>query len=41
LAILAPSLDGGSLAPTEYARRPLPFAPWSPFGCEKPRWARL
>jgi len=41
LAILAPSLDGGSLAPTEYGRRPLPFAPWSPFRCENPRWARL
>jgi len=39
--ILAPSLDGRSLAPTEHGRRPPPFAPWSPFGCEKPRWARL
>ena len=25
--ILAPSLDGGGLAPTEYGRRPPPFAP--------------
>ena len=26
-AILAPSMDGGSLAPTESGRRPPPFAP--------------
>jgi len=32
--------EGASRRPNTAGALP-PFAPWSPFGCEKPRWARL